>query len=155
MVKLLKTILISLLIAVFTASLAMSKPFYNFGKKDPDTYFIVDYAAFKSDTSDLVRLELYYQIYNASLNFSKDNGTFKAEYEIWIKIYDNHKNMIDSYSKRKKIRVSGKDKALSFYDYRTNQKDFELKPGKYEVKFTLSDPNSKYVIVRNLKLKLK
>ena len=149
-----KSISVTIVVLFFSIS-AKAQPFNLFGRKTADSYFLVDYAAFNADSLNNKRLELYYQIYNAVLNFEQKNNQYVAEYEIVIKIYNSKDSLVDSYHKTKKVIVPNEKKAKSKYDYRTDQVNVILKPDKYVTTFTLNDPNSKKVVIRKLKLNLK
>ena len=123
-------------------------------KKDPNDYFLTEYAVFKDDTTSMLRLEIYYQIYNPALNFTKEDSLYVADYEISVDIFKN-KKQVGSYLQVKKVTLLDKKRVFSSYDYRTNQVNFVLEPGKYEVKITLSDPNSLLVLNKKFKVKLK
>ena len=50
--------------------------------------FAVDLASFKSNLDDVVRLEIYYKIYNDGLKFFKKGEEFIADYELNITIHN-------------------------------------------------------------------
>ena len=126
-----------------------------FNRKGVDSYFIVDHAAFKSNIPGKVRLEVYYQIYNAVLNFAKKDDNFEAQYEVAVKVYNDNEELVDSYHQSKTVLVPNEVKAKSRYDYRTSQVNFDLPPGKYTMNLVLSDPSSRQVQNQQFKLKLK
>ncbi|MEW6412429.1 MAG: GWxTD domain-containing protein [Candidatus Zixiibacteriota bacterium] len=116
--------------------------------------FPVDYAVFNSSEQGLVRLEVFYQIYNAVLNFYRLDTLYAADYELSINVYGDEDRLMDSYTQDKRVFVESEIRAKSIYDYRTNQVNFELEPGKYEVKLVLSDPNSAESVTQDFKVKL-
>jgi GWxTD domain-containing protein len=126
-----------------------------FSRKGMRSYFIVDHAEFKSEIPGKVHLELYYQIYNTILNFTRKDNLYEAEYELAVKVYNDDDELIDSYRQSKTVTVPNEVRARSKYDYRTSQVNFDLLPGKYTVDFILSDPSSRAVESQHLKLKLK
>jgi len=127
-----------------------------YDKRANESYFLVDYTAFNDgDQTGKIKLELYYQIYNTILNFQEKNDIYEAEYELAIKIFDDHEMLVDSYKQDKTVKVPSEKKTESRLDYRINLVDFYLDPGKYKAKFILSDPNSNDVVEREIKINLK
>ena len=111
-------------------------------KESNDSYFVADYAAFNSATPGKVRLEVYYQIYNAALEFYRQGDVFAAEYDLNISVYLDKEVLADSYSSQKRVKVKTQAQSKSGYDYRTNVAVFELDPDKYKVRLTLRDTDS-------------
>ena len=114
----------------------------------------IDYAAFAADSAGIVRLELYYQIFNYVLQFQKTGEYFEACYEISIAVKDKKGKRIASETQERKIRAASERQALSLSDYRIKQLNFDLLPGKYRVEFTLRDKNTKTLLTRDLEVKL-
>jgi GWxTD domain-containing protein len=123
--------------------------------RDSKRFFLVDRAVFNSATPGKVRLEVYYQIYNAALNFYKQRGEYVADYEISVSVYGKNDILEDSFSHSKRVKVLTDEKAKSKFDYRTSQAVFDLEPGKYKVVVVLTDPNSAETQDRDFKVKLK
>ncbi|MCX6835848.1 MAG: GWxTD domain-containing protein [candidate division Zixibacteria bacterium] len=77
-------------IVVLTAFLGLSLPVvgqigYSEGKREVfNDYLMTDYAYFRADDSNLVRLDLYYQVHNRGLSFSLSEGRYLANYELSI-----------------------------------------------------------------------
>ncbi len=119
------------------------------------SYFSVDYALFKSEVTDkTARLEVYYQIFNAALNFEKVDKKYEAEYEITVDIFRNKKRY-DNYKFNQTVRVENKSKVSSRADYRTNQVNFFVEEGKYEVIVRLYDPVHNKERTEKFKVKVK
>lgn len=100
-----------------------------------DAKFLVDWAQFTTLDSSLVRLEVYYQIYNHALEFKKDGKIDQARYYLKIEVEGQDGQPDDVFTKEGKIRVA--DASRSALDYRTDQANFLLAAGKYKVKATL------------------
>ncbi len=114
----------------------------------------VDYAVFSSDSTHLLRLELYYQISNNVLQFQKVSNLLQAHYEISVTAKNKKGKLFASFSKEGKITAKNEQQATAHTIYRTKQVNFELEPGKYTIDFTLRDKNAKSVVNRQLKVKL-
>ncbi|MDH4157003.1 MAG: GWxTD domain-containing protein [candidate division Zixibacteria bacterium] len=115
----------------------------------------LDYAIFKSETPGKVRLEVYYQIFNKMLRFERDGSDYVSDYEVSIVVNDNKGNQADFFSSARKYRVPTMEQADSRFDYRVNQVNFDLEPGKYKVEFSLSDHKSDDVLRQDFSVKLK
>jgi GWxTD domain-containing protein len=115
----------------------------------------IDYAAFASDNPDMIRLELYYQIYNPVLKFQKVGGVFEADYEMSVVVLDNNENRVAAVKHKKTATAASGQQTRSWSDFRVRQVNFDLPPGKYRVEFTLSDEDTEAILSRELKLKLK
>jgi len=104
--------------------------------------FHVDYAQFNSDQPGLVKLEIYYKIFNRELQFVKAGSGWQAEYELTVTIYDKDGRQIDAYSKDKKVTVHSYASTVSINDFRISQLDQFLKPGEYKIEIHVIDKNS-------------
>ncbi len=142
------------LVALFSPSTGASK-FQLLGREAIADYFLVDHCVFNSTEPGKVRLEVYYQIYNAALTFYRQPDDYVADYDISINVYGKNDILEESFSQTRQVRVLSDERAKSRFDYRTNQVSFDLDEGKYEVKLVLSDPNSASVLERDFKVKLK
>jgi len=116
---------------------------------------LVNYGIFPSDNPELARLEIFYQVYNYALAFMPEEGVFTAEYSISAKIFDDDKQPAESYFKEKRVTVASLAKTKSASDYRINQLNFDLPPGKYRVEFVLRAVGSNAVVRRDFEVKLK
>jgi GWxTD domain-containing protein len=115
---------------------------------------IVDWAAFQSDQPDKTHLELYYQIYNFGLQFVPDGREFVASYEITVLVFDDDGDQTSSYDRSRQVRAASLAQTKSRHDYRTSQVNLDLLPGKYSVRFALTDQGSKAVVNRVVKVTL-
>ncbi|MEW5993753.1 MAG: GWxTD domain-containing protein [Candidatus Zixiibacteriota bacterium] len=115
----------------------------------------VDYAAFVSDSAGLVRLEIYYQVFNHVLQFEKREGLFEARYEVAVSVRDDDGRQVASDKSEGEIKTAGERRTRSTADYRTRQAVLDLPPGKYEVVVTLRDTQTRKTITHDLDIKLK
>lgn len=113
-----------------------------------------DYAYFRSDKPDILRLELYYQVYNHGLQFELDGDGFTAEYKLTVTVDDNDGDRVEKITKNKRVRVATREKTRSRSDFRTSQINVELPAGKYKIKFRLEDEGSGKINEREFKVKL-
>ena len=115
---------------------------------------LVDYAYFLGDSTDMVRLEVYYKIFNFALAFQPQGEQYVADYTVNVAIDDRDDNPIDLFTTDKRVVVATEEKARSRFDFRTSQANFQLPPDKYRLKFTLSDANSDEVFNKDIDIKL-
>lgn len=121
---------------------------------DRERELLVDYGIFPYEEAGLLRLEIYYQVHNAALEFEPSGDLFTADYAVAIKVKDDDGNEVKSFYEEKKATVRDLDQARSTQDYRVNQVNYVLPPGKYKVDFSLSDINSREVMRRDFEAKL-
>jgi GWxTD domain-containing protein len=129
-------------------------PLWGIDLQQESPNLFVDFARFRSDDADQVRLDLYYQVFNAGLEFTEKDGEWLARYKVEVIIEDHKGRSIASESKEKQVRVSEESRAKSKTDHRTSQFSFDLKPGKYVINFALRDQSSNRVTNRRLETKL-
>jgi GWxTD domain-containing protein len=116
---------------------------------------LVDHTLFYEPDSALVRLEVYWQVFNRGLVFKADGDKLRATYETQIRIMGDDEHQADSYKKSSQVVVDDRARATSPIDFRTNQANFLLPEGKYEIQLTLRDGNSGKAQSRNIKVKIK
>ena len=128
-------------IIVLLSVQSVSAQFFKSSRQPLDeNYFYVDYALFKSEIPEkTARLEIYYQIINAALGFEETNQIFEAEYDLTIDLFKDDKKY-DSFKHNQIVRVNDKSKSTSVHDFRTNQVNFMVDEGKYEIIVRLYDP---------------
>lgn len=114
----------------------------------------VDYATFATDSAGIVRLEVYYQVFNYVLQFQKIGDLFEAKYEMSVTVKDKKGKQLAASTQEGKVKVISDDQATSWSNYRTKQLNFRLPSGKYKLKLTLRDKNTKTVLTRDLDVKL-
>lgn len=116
---------------------------------------VLDHALFSDAPSGKIRLELYYQFYNFVLVWLPKGDVYTGEYEVVIRVKDNNGRQVDSFTRTRDVVTSDEARTRSRSDFRTNQVNFLLDPGKYRVEFILRDKNSAVVLSRQLEFKLK
>lgn len=141
-------------IALIRPAVAQVRSFSHFFEQE-ETLFPVDWAAFVSDSTDRIRLEIYYKVPNSSLEFAAKGNHFVARYKVSIKLYDKKNKLVDSYEKEKMVRAGTRRQTRSRLEFRTNQVNFEVVEGKYKVRASLGGSSNQAVIRREFKLKLR
>lgn len=114
--------------------------------RDP---LMVDYAWFRGQQPDMVRLELYYQVMNRGLDFELKDSTYRASYNLDVKVSQDDV-VVQKDSREREVVLREEEQVRTRTDYRTGQVNFEIPPGKYKVMFTLHDLNSHRVTTKDL-----
>jgi len=114
---------------------------------------LVDHAIFASETPEHLRLEVYYQVYNYALAFMELGNIHEASYQVNVVIEGKNGLVIDSMLPSRTTRVENLRE--SRFNYRTNQVNFNLTPGKYTVVVLLKDLSNATTIKRDFKVKVK
>ena len=120
--------------------------------ESPGVY--LDYAAFKSDSAGMVRLEVYYKVYNNVLTFQPEVGNFVARYEIRAAVEDEDGLPVEVRTLERSVVVGSEVKTKSAVDYRTSQINFTLPPNEYNLKFTLFDDYNSSIFNHSEQIKL-
>jgi GWxTD domain-containing protein len=140
--------------ALVRPAVSQVRPFSHFIEQE-ETLFPVDWAAFANDSTDSIRLEIYYKVPNSSLEFTAKGNHFVARYKVSIKLYGKKDKLVNSYEKEKTVRSGTKRQTRSRLEYRTNQVNFDVIEGKYKVRASLEGSSDQASIRREFKLKLR
>lgn len=116
---------------------------------------LYDYAYFRADSPDTIRLEVYYQLYNFGLMFEKVGDTYEADYDLNIRLLDRRKNVVETHRKGRKLSYTDQVRTRSRNDYRTSQVEFLVPPGKYTLEFELVDHKSEKVVRRDKRIRIR
>ena len=119
-----------------------------------EDYLQVDYAYFRADSPDSVRLELYYQIRHRGLKFDLSEGSFTANYELVVTVFDEEGRELKSFTRDRQIVIGADEEVRTRVDFRTSQINVNLPPGDYRVRFKLKDKSSSKVTLKDLKVDL-
>jgi GWxTD domain-containing protein len=113
-----------------------------------------DYAVYRSEDSARLRLEIYYQVFNRMLRFEPSKDGFSCDYEATVVIDDQRGNQVDRYSKARTFTVQSLQRAESRLDFRTNEVNFNLLPGSYDVHISIADNKAQSVLRRDFRVEL-
>lgn len=103
--------------------------------------FYVDFASFVSDSANLVKLEIYYQIYTSKLLHVRKEGQYVANYGVSAVIEKSGKQIAANETEGFLYKETF-EKASNPEDFLINSFRFFLNPDKYEIKITLNDLNA-------------
>ncbi len=113
-----------------------------------------DYASFAVDEPELIKFEVYYQIYNYFLTFDKKDGNYFANYEFVVTVRDNKDNFLKDDKNIRQIKLDDLKRTTSLTEFRTNQATFILEQGKYKIQLLLRDKNTRKVYTDEFDVKL-
>jgi len=123
----------------------------NYGKEGG---FYIDYTQFRTEREGFNRLEVYYKIFNQSVQFIKKGNTYQARYELNLTVFDRDGRQITATSRERTITVADYQSISNADDFRVSMFDFILPQGKYEIELILLDKNSGNRIKRSIKAEL-
>jgi GWxTD domain-containing protein len=110
--------------------------------EEKDPLFFVDWAAFREDTGERYRLEIYYKIMIKALAFVKDGDRFRASYEIQAFVSNKVNKQVTGTSMEEDYFVGAYRETRSPSDFLINQLHLSLYSGRYKLRIKLIDLNS-------------
>lgn len=110
--------------------------------EERERIFFIDYAAFREETGEKFRFELYYEILTHALSFVKEGEKFKASYEIQVVISNKINKQVSGTSLEEDYVVDTYEETRSPLDYLINQLNLSLYSGRYKLRVKLIDQNS-------------
>jgi len=119
---------------------------YSHGIVPPGEFpgFYLDAANYKGDSPEKTRLDVYFQIPYANLQFIKYQNKFRAKYSVTLTIFDEDKDKrIVEKTWNGKIIVNNFDDASSENNFKFGYKSLELPPDDYVLTCILYDKDSK------------
>lgn len=114
---------------------------------------LVDFACFRQETSDQVRLEVYYKIFNNHLSFVKKADSFVADYEIQAKVLGKNHRQVSGNTLSEEYEVPLYKETVSPLNFIINQLNLEVSPGHYKLEIIFTDKNSNQTGTFNFDLK--
>lgn len=110
--------------------------------EEKEPLFFVDWAAFREDTGERYRLEIYYKIMIKALAFVKDGDRFRASYEIQAFVSNKVNKQVTGTSMEEDYFVGAYRETRSPSDFLINQLQLSLYSGRYKLRIKLIDLNS-------------
>ena len=147
------------ILAALTLALAWCSADAQFGYPEEkvetfDDHLLADYAYFKADNPELVRLEIYYQIHHRGLTFSLSGENYTASYGLEVSVADKDGRELQSFTRDRQIVLGADEEARTRIDFRTSQINVDLPPGKYQVRLNMKDRTSGRLSHRELDVNL-
>lgn len=119
----------------------------DFGYLDEkEQIFFVDYAAFREETGERFRVEVYYKIFTKALSFVKHKDKFKASYEVQVVVSNKINKQVTGTSMEEDYFVASYRETRSPSDFLINQLVLSLYSGRYKLRIALIDRNSGSVL---------
>lgn len=110
--------------------------------EEKEDIFFVDYAAFREETGEKFKLEIYYKILTKGLTFVKDEDKFRASYEIQVFVSNKINKQVSGTSIEEDYFVGSYEETRSPSDFLINQIAISLYSGRYRLRVKLIDHNS-------------
>ena len=108
------------------------------------TKYYQDFLNFSSDKNDNTRVDIYIQVPYTTVQFIKTSTGFEGSYTVTVSVYDENKDkLLVEKSWREKIDAQDFDQTFSQSNYDLSLKSFYLAPGKYFIKTSVEDEDSK------------
>lgn len=103
-----------------------------------------DYLVIGPPPEGPFRLEVYYKLFNSGLSYRKDNGSYVAEYEVEVLVYERG-DQVAGTTFREHYSVDSYPRTLSLTDFILNQLNVPLKkPGTYQLTLRLRDVRTEH-----------
>jgi GWxTD domain-containing protein len=117
-----------------------------YGKKPNnfDIKYYEDFLNFSSDKVGNTRVDVYIQVPYTTVQFVKSSTGFEGTYTATVSVYGEDKDkLLAEKSWTEKIDTKNFDQTISGSNYNLSQKSFYLAPGKYFIKTSVEDEDSK------------
>ncbi|MDD4050837.1 MAG: GWxTD domain-containing protein, partial [candidate division Zixibacteria bacterium] len=137
--RFLKTILIGLAMSVIAVTVVWGqtgyRPKYEFG----EARFAVDAVDFRSDTTGINDVEVYFKVFNDALSYRKTDSGYLAEYEVVIVVEGDDGRQIASQTKNGRIDAANFAETKRSGDFIINVVNFTLPAQDLSVRAILTD----------------
>lgn len=110
--------------------------------EDKESIFFVDFAAFREDTGEKFRVEIYYKILTQGLTFVKAEDKFNASYEIQVFAFNKINKERTGTSMEEDYSVNTYEETRSPSNFLINQINLSLYSGRYKLRIKMIDHNS-------------
>lgn len=115
------------------------KPSRNF---DPKYY--QDFLNFSSDKENNTRVDVYIQVPYTTIQFVKVPSGYEGAYSVTVSVFDQDKEkLLVEKTWREKISSKDFDQTISKSNYNLSLRSFYLNPGKYFIRTSVEDEDSK------------
>ncbi|HEX7401956.1 MAG TPA: GWxTD domain-containing protein [candidate division Zixibacteria bacterium] len=110
--------------------------------EEKEQIFFTDCAAFREDTGEKFRVEVYYKILTKGLTFVKEGDKFKTAYEVQVFASNKITKERTGTSMEEHYTVNTYEETRSPSDFLINQVNLFLYSGRYKLRIKLIDQNS-------------
>ena len=101
--------------------------------------FAVDAVDFRSDTTGVNRLEVYYKVFNDALSYQKTDSGYAAQYEVAIVVEGGDGRQIAAQTKNGQIKAANFAETKRSEDFVINIANFTLPPQNVTARAILTD----------------
>lgn len=125
-------------------------------KFNPRVKFFEDYLNFASNEAGKTRLDVFIQVPYSELQFVKANLGFEAKYNLTVSIFDEaKKNLLVEKTWLEKITAKDFDQTISKNNFNLSLRSFNLVPGKYFIRTSFEDAESRQEFVTENEVKIR
>ncbi len=110
--------------------------------EESETFFFVDWAAFREDAGEKFGVEIYYKIFTRALTFVKHTDQFRASYEIQVFLSNKINKQVTGTSMEEDYFVGSYAETQSTSDFLINKVPLSVYSGRYKLRVKLIDVNS-------------
>ncbi|UCB52657.1 MAG: GWxTD domain-containing protein [Candidatus Zixiibacteriota bacterium] len=115
----------------------------DFGYLDEsETFFFVDWAAFREEAGEKFGVEIYYKIFTQALTFVRQTDQFRASYEIQVFLSNKINKQVTGTSLEEDYFVGSYAETQSTSDFLINKVPLSVYSGRYKLRIKLIDANS-------------
>lgn len=151
--RFIKAVLVGLAMTLFAATVVWGqtgyRPKFEFG----EARFAVDAVDFRSDTTGIDQVEVYYKVFNDALSYRKTDSGYLAEYEVAIIIEDDDGRQIASQTKSGRITAANFAETKRAEDFMINVVDFTVPVQDITVRAILTDKTAQNSVEEKVTLK--
>jgi len=136
-------IILTLCALLMLTSQAMPQTGYIEDRPLDEPIFDFNYALFQSDSvkMDVVRLEVYYKVYNSGLQYFKAENKFVSTYDLSVIVLEDDEQ-VTGFSRERRYRVGSYEETQDPKGYFINQINIEVPKGDFKVVCKLTDKHS-------------
>jgi GWxTD domain-containing protein len=115
----------------------------DFGYLDEsESFFFVDWAAFREEEGEKFGVEIYYKILTRALTFVKQTDQFRASYEVQVFLSNKINKQVTGTSVEEDYFVGSYGETESTSDFLINTVPLSVYSGRYKLRVKLIDANS-------------
>jgi GWxTD domain-containing protein len=144
---------IILFVALFTVAFCSSFAQVEESKKDQGVVkvkYYQDFLNFRSAKQGMTRLDIFIEVPYNELQFVKKGDQFESEYTATISIFaEDKETLIQEKSWDEKINVKDFPHTTAASNFNISIKSFDIPPGKYFVKTSIEDKDSRKSYIAN------
>ncbi|MEW6701589.1 MAG: GWxTD domain-containing protein [Bacteroidota bacterium] len=118
--------------------------------------FYFDAAVFKSNVPNKTRIDLFVQVPYSSIQFIKTDNGFQANYSVILTFLDEEKkNILFERVWKERVVAADFEQTISKNNFNLSYKNYDLLPGKYFLKCSVEDSDSRRTSLKEFPLNVR